>query len=196
MSDGPNRITRATRRILPSRGETLPWLRRHVGPRRPRHSTSYPLGTCRDRTCRGLTPAMSAMIIDVRPTAFLPFSHGQGSIAYRPPGARHRPPPRRSLAGGGGHHRVEPGGRRRLHAGGVREGVLRRADGGVAGLALRRPRLPRAAPPRPRAPELLAATAPDPLPLATDCHVGGGLDFGRESPCAQPRAACDRAVGR
>ena len=61
----------------------------------------------------------------------------------RPARARHRPAPRRPLARGGRDQRVVARGRRRVHARRLRQGLLRRAHRGRAGLALRRPRLPR-----------------------------------------------------
>ena len=54
-------------------------------------------------------------------------------LSNRPAGARHRPPARRPLARGGRGRRVESRGRGRVHAGRVRQGVLRRPDRGRPG---------------------------------------------------------------
>src|SRR5262249_27468907 len=76
-----------------------------------------------------------------RPTLFLRFWHAQAPFQDRPAGARHRPPPRRPLARDVRRDGVEPRGRRRISAGGVREGLLRRAHRGRARLPLPRARL-------------------------------------------------------
>ena len=89
------------------------------------------------RPCRGAYA--------VRP-CFYVFRHAQAPFPNRPARARHRPPPRRSLARDARRDRVEPRGRRRLPARRVRQGLLRRAHRGRAGLALPRARLPHPGP--------------------------------------------------
>ena len=105
------------------------------------------------------------------PTPFLPSIYGQQAVTNRPSRARHRPPAHRPLARGRRDLGMESRRRRGVHARRLREGLLRRAHRGRAGVALSRPRLPDpGAPPRPgaRSAEALVAERSEQLAL------GGG----------------------
>src|SRR5215475_2423367 len=90
------------------------------------------------------SPIRSAYVVRPRAYALL---HVQWPKPNRPPRAGHRPPALRSLARSLRDRGLEHRGRRRLHARRLWQGVLRRVDGGFAGIALRGTRLPRARPP-------------------------------------------------
>ena len=79
---------------------------------------------------RGMMPSDSTRTL-------VPWNSPHASTCW----TRHRPPSRRPLARGCRRHGVEPRGRLGLHAGRVRQGLLRRLHGGLAGLALPRPRI-------------------------------------------------------
>ena len=103
-------------------------------------------GTRAGRNAAG-SPCDGQPTLSVRPV-FYPRAMAETPFADRPARARHRPPARRPLARGRRDRRVVARGRRRLHARGLRQGLLRRAHRGGAGLALRRSRLPRPGAPR------------------------------------------------
>src|SRR5262249_38056156 len=94
-----------------------------------------------------------------RPIGRLRSLHAQGPKPDRSSRTGHRPPPCRSLARSRRDRGVEPRGRRSVHACRVRQGVLRRVDGGFARLALRGARLPRARPPPRRRTRSLSRTS-------------------------------------
>ena len=80
---------------------------------------------------------------------------------------------------------LEPRRRRGLHAGGVRQGLLRRADGGVSGKPLRGARLPDP-----------AAAQPAARPLELHSFRGPGLHFLCGPTLTEPCSARHRAVRR
>src|SRR6266705_1420195 len=77
----------------------------------------------------------------VRPFFYV-FRHAEATLQDRPARARHRSPPRRPLARDFRRDGLEPRRRGRVPAGRVRQGLLRRAHRGRAGLALPRARVP------------------------------------------------------
>src|SRR5205823_8309461 len=77
----------------------------------------------------------------VRPFFYV-FRHAEATLQDRPARARHRSPPRRPLARDVRRDGLEPRRRGRVPAGRVRQGLLRRAHRGRAGLAVPRARVP------------------------------------------------------
>src|SRR5436190_4545197 len=103
--------------------------------------------------------------------ALVPSRHGEAADANRASRAGHRPAVVRALARGFRDERVESRRRGGFHPSGVRQGVLRRADRGVAGPALRGARVPHTG--------AADRSGPEPLTRASSCRCGSVALMGR-----------------